>query len=89
MGRPKRAPRLSCELIAKVASRSSVAVSERFAAETIPVFGAAAGAAINLVFINYYQDMAPAHFTVRCLDRKYGAECIQSEYERIARGGEA
>src|SRR5687767_5503642 len=33
MGRPKRAPRLSCELIAKVASRSSVAVSERFAAE--------------------------------------------------------
>jgi hypothetical protein len=74
-------------LIAKVASRFSVAVSEKFAAQSIPVIGAAGGAAINLVFINHFQDMARAHFTVRRLDRKYGADVIQSEYERIARGG--
>jgi hypothetical protein len=76
-------------LIIKVASRFSVAVSEKFAAQSVPVIGAAGGAAINLVFINHVQDMARAHFTVRRLDRKYGAEVIQSEYEQIARSGEA
>jgi hypothetical protein len=76
-------------LITKVASRFSVAVSEKFAAQSVPVIGAAGGAAINLVFINHFQDIARAHFTIRRLDRKYGADVIQSEYERIARGSEA
>jgi hypothetical protein len=76
-------------LVAKVASRFSVAVSEKFAAQSVPVIGAAAGAAINLVFINHFQDMDRAHFTIGCLDRKYDAEFIHSEYERKARGGEA
>lgn len=76
-------------LITKVASRFSVAVSEKFAAQSVPVIGAAGGAAINLVFINHFQDMACGHFTVRRLERKYGADVIQNEYERIARGGEA
>jgi hypothetical protein len=77
------------QLISKVASRFSAAVSEKFAAQSVPIIGAAGGAAINLVFINHFQDMARAHFTVRRLDRKYGADVIQGEYERIARGGEA
>ena len=77
------------QLIAKVASRFSVAVSEKFAAQSVPIIGAAGGAAINLVFINHFQDMARGHFTVRRLERKYGADVIQSEYERIAQGGEA
>jgi hypothetical protein len=76
-------------LITKVASRFSVAVSKKFAAQSIPVIGAAGGAAINLIFIHYFQDMARAHFTVRRLERKYGAEVIESEYERISRGGKA
>jgi hypothetical protein len=76
------------QLIAKIASRFSAAVSEKFAAQSIPVIGAAGGAAINLVFINHFQDMARGHFTVRRLDRKYGADVIQSEYQRISRGGE-
>jgi hypothetical protein len=76
-------------LITKIASRFSVAVSEKFAAQSVPVIGAAGGAAINLVFINHFQDMARAHFTVRHLERKYGADIIQREFERFARGGEA
>jgi EcsC protein family len=72
-------------LIAKVASRFSVAVSEKFAAQSVPVIGAAGGAAINLVFINHFQDMARGHFIVRRLERKYGADVVQSEYKRLAR----
>ena len=76
-------------LIAKVASRFSGAVSEKFAAQSVPVIGAAGGAAINLVFINHFQDMARGHFTVRRLERKYGADVIQCEYVRLRRGGQA
>jgi hypothetical protein len=77
------------QLITKLASRFSVAVSEKFAAQSVPVIGAAGGAAINLVFINHFQDMARGHFTMRRLERKYGADVIRSEYERIASPVEA
>jgi hypothetical protein len=78
------------QLITRVASRFSVAVSEKFAAQSVPVIGAAGGAAINLVFINHFQDMARGHFTVRRLERKYGADVIRGEYARqISLLGEA
>jgi hypothetical protein len=53
------------------------------AAQSVPVIGAAGGAAINLLFIDHFQDMARGHFTVRRLERTYGAELIRAEYERI------
>jgi hypothetical protein len=76
-------------MITKVASRFSVAVSEKFAAQSVPIIGAASGAAINLIFINHFQDMARAHFTVRRLERKYGFDVIRNEYKRIMSSGEA
>jgi len=72
-------------LIAKVAARFSVPVSEKFAVQSVPAIGAAGGAAINLIFINHFQDMARGHFTVRRLERKYSIEVVRSEYERISR----
>ena len=44
-------------LISKIATRFSGPVLEKFAAQSVPVIGAAGGAAVNLVFINYFQDM--------------------------------
>ena len=73
-------------LISKVATRFSVPVSEKFAAQAVPAIGAAGGAAINLVFINHFQDMARGHFTARRLERKHGAEVIQREYKKISQG---
>ena len=73
-------------LIAKVATRFSVPVSEKFAAQAVPAIGGAGGAAINLVFINHFQDMARGHFTVRRLERKYGTEVIQREYKKLSQG---
>ena len=72
-------------LIAKIATRFSIPVTDKFLAQSLPTIGAVGGATINLIFINHFQDMARGHFTVRRLERKYGAELIQSEYERIHR----
>ena len=74
------------QMIAKVAARFNVPVSAKFAAQSIPAIGAAGGAVINLVFINHFQEMARGHFTVRYLERKYGAELIRTEYNRIKQG---
>jgi hypothetical protein len=70
-------------LIAQVASRFGAAVSEKVAAEAVPVIGAAGGAAINLIFIDHFQDMARGHFIVRRLERTYGAELVRAEYDRV------
>ncbi|WP_339711293.1 EcsC family protein [uncultured Kriegella sp.] len=68
--------------ISVIASRFSVQVSEKFVAQAIPLIGAAGGAAINLAFINHFQNMAQAHFTVRRLERKYGESLVRENYER-------
>ena len=76
-------------LISRIAARFSVPVSEKFAAQSVPALGAAGGAAINFIFINHFQDMARGHFAIRRLERTYGTDVIESEYERIRRDEEA
>lgn len=71
------------KLIAAVASRFSVQVSEKFIAQAIPVIGAAGGGSINLAFINHFQNMAKAHFTIRRLERKYNEALIHAAYDNI------
>jgi hypothetical protein len=70
--------------IATVAARFGVIVSEEIAAKAIPVVGAAAGATINVVFIDHFQDMARGHFIVRRLEGKYGRERVRAVYESLA-----
>ena len=70
-------------LIALVAARFQVQVSEKAAAQAVPVIGAAAGALINLVFIDHFQDMSRGHFTVRRLERLYGESQVRAAYERL------
>ncbi|HEY9037953.1 MAG TPA: EcsC family protein [Roseovarius sp.] len=54
-------------LIAKVAPRLSVVLGQKLAAQTVPILGAAAGAATNYAFTSYYQQMAHVHFGLRRL----------------------
>lgn len=71
-------------LIATIASRFGVSVSEKVAAQAIPVVGAVGGGLINALFMDHFQNTAEAHFTVRKLERTYGAEVVRQEYERLA-----
>ncbi len=71
-------------LIAQIASRFGLVVSQKVAAQAIPILGAVGGAAVNFAFIDHFQSMARGHFTVRALERKYGAAEIRAEYEKLA-----
>lgn len=68
-------------LIALISSRFGIVVSDKVAAQAVPIIGAAGGAIINTVFIDHYQDMARGHFTVRRLERLHGPEAVRLAYE--------
>lgn len=70
-------------LIAAIAARFGVIVSEQVAAKAVPIVGAASGSAINLIFMSHFQRMARGHFTIKRLEKKYGSEQIQSVYKSI------
>ena len=71
--------------ITQVASRFGLVVTQKVAAQALPVIGALGGAAVNYAFMEHFQDVARGHFTVRRLERTYGKELVRSEYERINR----
>ena len=71
--------------LAQVASRFGLVVTQKVAAQAIPVVGALGGAAVNYAFIEHFQDVARGHFTVRRLERVYGEDVVRAEYERLAR----
>ena len=58
--------------ITQVASRFGVVVTQKVAAQALPVVGALGGAAVNYAFIEHFQEVARGHFTVRRLERVYG-----------------
>jgi hypothetical protein len=68
--------------LAAVASRFGITVSEKAAAMAVPIVGAAGGALINTLFMDHFQDMAHGHFTVRRLERVYGAESVRLHYDK-------
>jgi len=70
-------------LITKIAARFSIPVSEKTAAQSVPVIGAFGGALINTMFIDHFQGISEGHFTVRQLERKYGFEVVKKTYEQL------
>lgn len=70
-------------LIAQIASRFGVQVSEKVAAQAVPVIGAAGGSILNTLFIDHFQDMARGHFIVRRLESKYSPEEVKRIYDRL------
>jgi hypothetical protein len=70
-------------LIAVIASRFSIVVSEKAAAQAVPVLGAFGGAVINTLFIDHFQDMSKGHFIVRRLERAHGPEEVKRIYKEL------
>ena len=71
------------KFIAKLASRFGIIVSEKVAAQAIPLVGAAGGALINTIFIDHFQNMARGHFIIRRLERLYDKDLIRQEYDNL------
>ena len=77
-GRP-----FSFRLVSDVSSYFGVVVSQKIGAQALPVIGAFGGAAVNAAFMDHYQDLAKAHFTVRQLEREFGQVPVRALYEEI------
>lgn len=66
-------------LIASVAPRLAAVLSQKLAAQTVPLLGAATGAAVNLAFITYYQELAHVRFSLLKLAKDHPeGEVMQS-----------
>jgi len=75
-------------LITLIAEHYSVNVTEKAAAQLVPLIGAVGGAAINTIFIDHFQSVARGHFAVRRLERKYGEAVVRHAYrEAVAQLG--
>lgn len=73
-------------LIKRILPVFSVSVSERLMATAVPVAGAAAGGTLNYVFMDFYQDMARVHFTIRSLERRHGEEAgVRACFDSLVR----
>ncbi len=81
---PKEAGKWLAKIVEKVAARFGVVVTEKFAAQAVPIIGAVTGATLNTMFTDYYQDMARGHFIVRRLERTYGYETVRAAYSMLA-----
>ncbi len=82
----KQAAAWMAKLIDSVATRFGVVITEKTAAQLVPVLGAATAATMNVLFTNHYQDMARGHFIVKRLERKYGAEAVERAYREVHTG---
>ena len=71
-------------LITLIAEHYSVNVTEKAAAQLVPLIGAVGGATINTIFIDHFQSVARGHFAVRRLERKYGGAMVRDKYREIA-----
>jgi hypothetical protein len=71
-------------LITLIAEHYSVNVTEKAAAQLVPLIGAVGGATINAIFIDHFQSVARGHFAVRRLERRYGAAMVREKYREIA-----
>ena len=70
-------------LITVISSRFGVTVTEKVAAQAVPVVGAAGGLLVNSVFMDHFQNMARGHFIVRRLERAYGIDTVERRYNNI------
>jgi hypothetical protein len=70
-------------MIAQVAARFGVVVSEKMAAQAAPILGAIGGATVNAAFAEHFQALARGHFIIRRLEREHGASLIAFEFKRL------
>ena len=74
------------KLIAGITPKFGAVLSQKLAAQTVPVIGAVSGAGINYTFITYYQQMAHVRFKLRKLTKEHGVEVVLGEFKNAMDG---
>jgi hypothetical protein len=70
------------KILAKVVPKFAAAISQKLAAQTVPVLGAVAGAALNTAFVTYYRELAHIRFALLRLSVLHGAEPVRRAFEQ-------
>jgi EcsC protein family len=73
-------------LVSEIVSRFGLVVSDKVAAGAVPILGAVGGATVNVIFMDHFQRIARGHFTLRRLERSYGAANVRRHYAELAAG---
>ncbi|HUN95554.1 MAG TPA: EcsC family protein [Bradyrhizobium sp.] len=71
-------------LVSEIVSRFGLVVSDKVAAGAVPILGAVGGATVNVIFMDHFQRIARGHFTLRRLERSYGAANVRRHCVELA-----
>ncbi len=69
------------KIIATVAPRLALVLGQKLAAQTVPILGAATGAAINAAYLSYYREIARIRFALMRLAQSHGGEAVAKAFE--------
>lgn len=82
---PAQVGAMMAKLVEAVATKFGIVITGKIASQIVPVVGAVTGATINSLFVDYYQDMALGHFTIKRLEKKYDFEHLREEFEKLTK----
>jgi hypothetical protein len=82
---PAQVGGVMAKLVEAVATKFGIVITGKIASQIVPVVGAVTGATINSLFIDYYQDMALGHFTIKRLEKKYDFDHLREEFEKLTK----
>lgn len=68
------------QLLAKIGARFEIVVSEKAVAQSVPLIGAVAGAALNGAFAEHFNTVAEHHFRLRRLEKQCGLAAVRRAY---------
>jgi EcsC protein family len=66
--------------LGRVAAQFQIVVTEKLAAQAVPVAGALAGSLVNAAFTDHFNRVAEFHFGIMRLERLYGRNVVQTAY---------
>lgn len=75
--------------INSIAARFQVVVSEKIAAQAVPLVGAGCGAVVNAAFTDHFNRVANYHFAIVAMERQHGRDVVQAAYEQACRARSA
>ena len=82
---PAQVGAMMAKLVEAVATKFGIVITGKIASQIVPVIGAVTGATINSLFVDYYQDMALGHFTIKRLEKKYDFDHLREEFEKLTK----
>jgi len=71
-------------IIASVAPRLAVVLTEKLASQALPLLGSVTGATINYAFTSYYQELAEIRFALLRLAKAHGEDRVRLSFNAAA-----